>query len=350
MWWLDFIAPHGARVRKSAGTCDEQEARELHDKLKAESWRVARLGEKPNYQWEDAVVQWLKEKSHKASVEKHREIFVWVDRFLRGKALHAIDRALLFRIADAKAEESSQATANRYMALVRAVLRRACEVWEWTERVPKVPMFAVESKRTRWITREEAERVLAELPAHQSEMMRFTLATGLRQRNVCRLKWEHVDLERKQLVIPAAMSKTKKPIPVPLNGDAMAVQRQVGRHAEFVFVYEGEPVWQVSTKAWRKALKRAGVEDFRWHDLRHTWASWHVQEGTPLHAVQELGGWKSYEMVLRYSHLSTTHLRAHAERIESVKHGPVPPVPAVMARFRHSDGKSNVVPFRKVLK
>jgi integrase len=67
-----------------------------------------------------------------------------------------------------------------------------------------------------------------------------------------------------------------------------------------------------------KALERAGISDFRWHDLRHTWASWHVQNGTPLHELQQLGGWSTYEMVLRYAHLSSEHLRTAAERIHDV--------------------------------
>jgi integrase len=86
-----------------------------------------------------------------------------------------------------------------------------------------------------------------------------------------------------------------------------------------VFTYRGERVIQVSTKAWGKALQRAGIEDFRWHDLRHTWASWHVQRGTPLHVPQELGGWKSVEMVRRYAHLSGDHL---AEYAQSMTGGP----------------------------
>lgn len=58
---------------------------------------------------------------------------------------------------------------------------------------------------------------------------------------------------------------------------------------------------QKITQKWAKALKRAGIENFWWRDLRHTWASWHVQNGTPLHILQELGGWSSYEMVNRYA-------------------------------------------------
>jgi integrase len=82
-----------------------------------------------------------------------------------------------------------------------------------------------------------------------------------------------------------------------------------------VFSYEGKSIRQVSTKAWYAALERAGITDFRWHDLRHTWASWHVQNGTPLHALQELGGWESSEMVRRYAHFSAEHLAPYADRL-----------------------------------
>ena len=70
--------------------------------------------------------------------------------------------------------------------------------------------------------------------------------------------------------------------------------------------------------AWERSLRRAGIEEFRFHDLRHTWASWHVMSGTSLQELMELGGWKSYEMVLRYAHLAPEHLSAAAQRIQRV--------------------------------
>ena len=80
-----------------------------------------------------------------------------------------------------------------------------------------------------------------------------------------------------------------------------------------------KPITQVSTKAWYGALERAGVSNFRWHDLRHTWASWHVQSGTPLFALQELGGCESAEMVRRYAHLAADHLAPFAERLGALR-------------------------------
>lgn len=68
--------------------------------------------------------------------------------------------------------------------------------------------------------------------------------------------------------------------------------------------------------AWKRSLARAVITNFRFHDLRHTWASWHVMNGTSLQELMELGGWKSYEMVLRYAHLAPEHLAEAAARIE----------------------------------
>jgi integrase len=63
---------------------------------------------------------------------------------------------------------------------------------------------------------------------------------------------------------------------------------------------------------------KAGIEDFRFHDLRHTWASWLIQSGVPLSVLQEMGGWESFEMVRRYAHLAPNHLSEHARKIDAI--------------------------------
>ena len=103
---------------------------------------------------------------------------------------------------------------------------------------------------------------------------------------------------------------------IPLNADAVAALESTrGQHPRWCFTFAGKRIQQSST-AWDKAKQRAGIEDFRFHDLRHTWASWHVQSGTSLPELMELGGWKSYEMVLRYAHLAPEKLTFVAGRIE----------------------------------
>jgi integrase len=97
----------------------------------------------------------------------------------------------------------------------------------------------------------------------------------------------------------------------------------------------GKPVRQVNTKAWRASLKRVGIEDFRWHDLRHTWASWHVQAGTPLYVLQELGSWECVEMVRKYAHIASDHLVQYVDRMSGlrvVQDGKVATFPATAAK------------------
>lgn len=319
IWWVSFTH-NGQRVQRSTGTANKVAAQEYHDKFKAELWSVTKLENKPVYSWRDAVLRWLNESQAKRSLETDKVHLRWLDKHLRNYQLHEINRDLLEEVALKKeAEGVSQTTVNRVLEVVRAILSRAYREWEWLDKVPAVRMRKVEKSRIRWLTIPEANRLLNELPPHLKDMAAFSLATGLRASNVTGLRWHEVDMLRQHAWIHPDQAKTNKAISVPLNDDAMAVLKaRSGTHPEFVFTYKDKPIQQCNTKAWTKALDRAGIKNFRWHDLRHTWASWHVQNGTSLQELQQLGGWSSFEMVLRYAHLSGDHLRHAANRIGSM--------------------------------
>jgi integrase len=182
------------------------------------------------------------------------------------------------RITEAKrADGCSNETVNRTLALIRATLRKCARDWEWLDRAPAVQLLKEPTRRIRFLNRHQARTLLRELPPHLQAMANFTLATGLRAANVTRLTWEQVDLSRKLAWVHPDQAKARKAIAVPLNDTAMQVVREQRRkHTTRVFTYKGEPIEQANKRAWYNALKRAGIEEFRWHDLRHTWASWHV--------------------------------------------------------------------------
>lgn len=313
LWRIDFVAPNGERIRRSTGTDERRAAQELHDKLKSEVWRVQRLGDRPKHIWQDAVVRWLREQCHKASLKDDKQKLRWLHPHLADRELGTINRALIERIIEARqAEGCSNATVNRTLALMRAILRRCERDWEWIDRAPAFRLLKEPTRRIRYLTEEQALKLLLELPTHLRDVAAFALATGLRRANITGLTWEQVDLRRKLAWVHPDQAKARRAIAVPLNDMAMSVVgRQVGLHRVHVFTYQGKPIFQVSTKAWYRALERAGIENFRFHDLRHTWASWHVQNGTPLFALQELGGWETERMVRRYAHLTAGHLAAY---------------------------------------
>ena len=321
VWWVDFTTPSGERVRRSAETGNKAAATEYHDKLKAEAWREQKLDQTPLRTWNEAVVRWCHEQSHKATSEEDKAKLRWLDYHLGGKNLDTINRDMIERITQAKlADRCSNATANRTLALVRSILRTSVREWQWLDRAPAVRMLKEPTRRVRYLNHDEADRLLVELPQHLRDMAAFSLESGLRAANVSGLRWSAVDLDRRLAWIHPDEAKARKAIPVPLNGEAVSIlQKQIGKDRELVFTFKGRQVEQLSTAAWYKALKRAGIENFRWHDLRHTWASWHVQSGTPLHVLQELGGWASYAMVQRYAHLAADHLAPWADRLASLR-------------------------------
>lgn len=313
------ITIQGKRCQRSCGTDDKQQAQEFHDQLKAELWRVAKLGEKPRHTWDEAVKLWLKKKAGKASIEDDKDKLRWLHKHLSGKALADINGQMINTVLAMKEDEGvAHATVNRYMALIRAMFNLAAA----NDMIDSIPNFKGKrrdepSERVMFITKPEAEKLLAELPDYLKPLVRFSLATGLRQANVTDLEWSQVDMARKCAWIHPDQAKGRKAIPVPLNSEALAVLDLMrGSDDKFVFVHEGHKFTRPAGKAWHSAVKRAGIsDDFRWHDLRHTWATWHVMNGTPLEVLQRMGGWQSYGMVLRYAHFAPSFVAQYADNV-----------------------------------
>jgi len=319
-WWYRFTAPDGTTIRESAKTADKKKAEELADKHKAQLWDQMKLGHRPQYVWEDAVVKWINE-SQKKSLPDDVSMFRYLDKFFAGMQLSIITRDVVEKVITDKLQHATPGRVNRITSLIRAVLRKAEREWGWIDKAPAIRRLKESNKRIRWITRQEVERLCVELPVHLEAMVRFSLATGLRESNVTRLEWSQVDMQRKVAWIHPDQAKAEKAIGIPLNAEAMhAIQMQIGIHECYVFSFKGRAVLKAGTNAWKKALGRAGIPAFRWHDLRHTWASWHVQAGTPLNVLQELGGWSDYSMVLRYAHLAPEHLAEYANNISVSAH------------------------------
>jgi len=335
IWWYELTDATGKRVQNSTGTEIKAHAQELHDRLKVQFWEQKRLGVKARRTWREAVMRYLAEKSEKKTLETDKSHLRWLDPYLGSKYLDEINRDLISEITMARQKpyeiprekgpprkiEPKANTVNRTLEIIRAILRMARDEWEWIATTPKIAMKKVNAIRVSWITREQAEELLKHLPEHQQAMMRFALETGLRRRNVTHLEWGQIDLEKRLAWIHPDQAKARKAIGVPLSREAVLIlSLQWGQHPVWVFPYKGKPVTQTATKTWREALKKAGIpEGTTWHSLRHSWASWHAQSGTPLHVLQELGGWASSEMVRRYAHLSTQHLADYVDRWVGLK-------------------------------
>lgn len=313
--WYVYVVAGGQRVRRSARTSDKKEAQRFHDELKAELWN-AKPATPAGHTFTDAVREWLA-LGERDNADKYR-----IRNFgLADVSLAAIDEDHLAGIL----ARHKGATRNRVINLLHAILQVAVDRG-WLDRIPNMARAKTAPSRVRWLTGDEWERLQRELPCHLRQMARLAVYTGLRENNVLGLTWAQIDLTRRVAWVHPDEAKARQAIGVPLSDEAMRVlEAQHGLHKTHVFTYAGHPITKASSASWYKAVQRAGlgnyegtgkarrfVRNFRWHDLRHTWASWHVMAGTPLPVLQKLGGWQTVQMVMRYAHLAPEHLAQYA--------------------------------------
>ncbi len=269
--------------------------------------------DKVRMKWNDAVIRYKQETKNKDAINED-SLFKIAQPFFGHLFLDEINRHHINNIIHSRLNEGvSNTTVNRLLQKIRAVLKKAQREWEVRCEPPYIKMLKEPKIRIRWLTYRESSRLLAALPPHLKDMTVFSLETGLRESNITLLRWDQINFNQQVIFVEGSdILKGEKPFVVPLSKKAIDILvRQKGKHSERVFTYKGKPVRRANGKAFRKALERANIENFRWHDLRHTWATWHVQRGTPLEILQELGGWTDYKMVKRYAHYSHEHLHRY---------------------------------------
>jgi len=328
IWYVDVRSPSGKRVRCSARTTDKKAAQEYHDRLKADLWRQSMLGEVPNHFFEEGAKRFLQESEGQRDYEtKVRHVKWWRGQFA-GRALRSLTAdeivdALPTHSAhkDKRGQLLTGATKNRYLATMRRLLN-VCVDLEWIDRVPKLPKYYEQDVRIRW---EPPAVIYALIKALRLAWMQdaalVAVATGMRAGELFSLSPAQVDLKQATAHITHGEAKSKRARAVPLNQDAIPVlKRRMEKARRLVFTRDTGAELEVmirepDSRDWDRACKAVGIEDFHWHDLRHTWASWHVQAGTPLMVLKELGGWETIEMVQKYAHLAPSHLAAHAQTV-----------------------------------
>lgn len=322
-WWVDLAAPNGKRVRVSSKTGNKQLASKFEAKLKVDLFNQHQMGIVADRPFKEAVDFYLELKHDNRTILEYQNQLAWWQTQFAGVTLQMIDEDKIVKAIQVKRKEgATNATCNRYLAVLRATLR-AAHVRKWILRVPTFKLYSEPKERVRWLTDDEVARLLDACPSKWRGMIRVSLATGLRQSNVRAMRWEWVDLERATLTIPGEFFKNGKDFTIPLSGDAVdAIKENLGKHPAFVFTHEGKPIAEISSKTWRSTLKAAQIEDFRWHDLRHTWASKLAQAGVPTQALQKLGGWQSMAMVNKYAHHDVESLRGFlpAEAAPQTRH------------------------------
>lgn len=340
-WHID-ITIDSRRLRESSGTASKEDAAALATKRRDEFWREVKLGEKPKLEMTigEAVARYYLEVGQHSTHGKRDQRYtlrLLVDALGEGTTLSALDDDRIARLVQhfltrpAKSAGFSvgvsPSTVNRYVTALSVVCKRAREVWgaevgPWEK--SKHNLQEPEGREV-FLEYEQARRLLDELCGHARPIVLFDLMTGLRRSNAIGITWEQISMDLGRAVL---IQKGGRPLSVTLVPEALNLLRQVepdpARRQGPVWKFgnpcvpctcshcrpkrnHGKPILSIK-RAFASAVKNTGLRDLpqgrmRFHDLRHTAASWLLAAGGDLKVVQEVLGHTRIETTGRYAHI-----------------------------------------------
>jgi integrase len=262
------------------------------------------FGSIPDYPFREALVRYGQEKKRQNPEGYAASYLYRLQKFLNrfdGMLVTDITPMMIQDYADERIEDVKLATVQKELSVLKAILNKARREGRLLV-TPNFPPLKRLPGRCRWLTPEEEQRLLTSSAKHLRPLITFAVDTGGRRSELLRLDWRQVDLDRGV----ATFTKTK-------NGEDRSIRLtdRAIRTLHGLDPRDSGPVFTFGGKAFKEfkhsfdtARQKAALEDFRFHDLRHTFASRLVQKGIPLYEVMHLTGHKSLEMVQRYSHLA----------------------------------------------
>jgi len=330
-WWIRFTYK-GKQKRKSTETNDKKLAGRIYHKVLGEvaegKWFERLPGEEKTFR--EMMDKYMKEHSlpKKASSERDRSSLTHLLPFFGDYILSEVAPNRVNEYKTSRRNEGvSPCTINRELALMKHAFSLAIKEWGWSRDNPvqKVSMEKEPSSRDRWMTYEEEERLLSVSPQWLNELIMFSIETGCRRGEMLSLRWSDVDLFKK--VITIFGSKTGERRTIPLTQRAFDVLKERERlrakvrpiTSDLVFTHPIGQKINIHTLRYtfEGALKKAEVEGFRWHDLRHSYASRLAQGGTDPYSIQRLMGHKTFTTTQRYAHHHVESLRRAIQSLEA---------------------------------
>lgn len=317
IWWIRYVGPDGKLYRESCETESKTEAMALLEKRRV----MVREGKLPEIK-KMKVVNFEELAKEYSEWAKRQKGFKVNKRYLIGILLKSFKDTTLSQITTELVEQYQTkrmqdglkpATINREIACLKHMITKAVE-WEMCseetfKKVRKAKQLKENNRRLRYLSWEEAQTLIAKSDSHLRPIVITALNTGMGKGEILGLKWEQVDLRHSFILLDDTKNGERREIPI--NETLRATLSSLPRHITSPYVFwqgNGERYLDVKT-SFNSTLGKAGIKDFHFHDLRHTFASWLIMAGIDLTTVKELLGHKDIKMTLRYAHLAPEHKR-----------------------------------------
>jgi len=316
IWWVRYADNFGRIHREKVGP--KGLAKTVYQKRKTEiredKFFPEKLKRKREMLFEDMAKLFLEDHS-RPNKRTYQDDIYRVRRLIhafRGKALSEISIQDIERFKGRLASEVSPATVNRHLTLLKTLFNKAVQ-WGKTEVNPAkgVKLFRENNQRVRFLSEDEEMKLEAVFPSKYWHLVEFAIHTGMRKGEMFNLRWTDINFQTSVITIPRSKSGEMRHIP--MNDRVVEILRGLPSRMKSEWVFPSA-TWSTpmdgdnfTKRVFIPAVKKARIEDFRWHDLRHTFASRLVMKRNDLTTVRELMGHKDIKMTLRYSHLSPAH-------------------------------------------
>jgi integrase len=308
-WYIDY-AYKGRRIRKRIGQSKKVAELTLKDiEVKIAKGEHLGIHDSKKILFEtfgNVYLEYAKTNKADKTYELNISNLHALTPFFQGKYLSDITPQDIEKYKAERLKRVLPASVNRDLTCLRHMLNKAVE-WGYLSASPMkgVKLLKEPPGRLRFLSKDEIKRLMAELPDGTKNVVLFALYTGLRKSEILNLRWNNVDLKNKMIIIDK--TKTNERRIVPMNNAVYKQLHDISRNRNGGPVFAQEQI--NLRKNFEAALESAKIDDFRFHDLRHTFASYLVMNGVSLKAVQQLLGHKEIRMTMRYSHLSQDHLQ-----------------------------------------
>ena len=314
VYWMDYRV-NGKRYRESTGTtlrreaeyiyaCRKKEAKEgkIPEIKKIKSHTLVQLG--------DNYLEWAK---HQKCAGNKKDYLRQIIAELGDLDLRDLSTLAVEKFQSKHLKTHAPATTNRVLACLKHMISKAVD-WdmvteETLKKVRKVKLLKEDNKRLRFLTIEEIQRLLNYCPSHLKPIVTVALHTGMRKGEILNLQWQQVDLSHGFVLLDKTKNGERREIPI--DETLRTMLSKMPHSIESICVFtdrDGNPYKNIH-RSFHTALRKAEILNFRFHDLRHTFASHLVMQGVDLTSVKELLGHKSITTTMRYAHLAPGHKR-----------------------------------------
>lgn len=326
-YWMAFSVDKKP-YRISTGTADKKLAQNILAKVKTKiiegEWFL--FAEGKDRTLGEMLERYEKEFSARKHFARERSIIKHLLNFFGNCTLRKVEDKISHYEEYRKQKDVSPATIHKELSLLRAAFNIARKQWKWkiSNPVSDIKLPSAKNERVRYLSDDERQRLFEALEKTDIKWIEpvviLAMETGLRLSNICDLRWLEVNLFSRTITISAENMKNEETLAIPLTDKAFNILKKLQKEntlSEYVLCFDGKKIYgRKIQRAFKKVLKAAQIENFRFHDLRHCFASCLAQAGETIDVISVLLGHKDLRMTKRYTHLDIEILRKAISKVD----------------------------------